>query len=76
MLSLISSTKSTTKIKSTINSDVSRHYCERCKYIFIESEEFVKNQNHYINYRRNSPLDNRYAEIGADLGLHYNSTYE
>ena len=44
--------------------------------VFIESEEFVKNQNHYINYRRNSPLDNLYAEIGADLGLHYNSTYE
>jgi len=21
----------------------------------LESEEFVKNQNHYINFRRNSP---------------------
>jgi len=46
------------------------------KYEYIESEEFVKNQNQFINFRRNSPQDNRYAEIGANLGIHYNSTYE
>ena len=41
----------------------------------IESEEFVKNQNCYINLRKNSPID-RYAEIGATLGLHYQSAYD
>lgn len=43
--------------------------------ISVESEEFVKNQNCYINLRKNSPID-RYAEIGATLGLHYQSAYD
>ena len=41
----------------------------------LESEEFVKNQNCYINYRKNDS-ENRYAEVGANLGLHYQSAYD
>jgi hypothetical protein len=41
----------------------------------IESEEFVKNQNQYLNLRKSSP-EGRYAEIGATLGQHYNQAYE
>lgn len=44
--------------------------------IYLESEEFVNNQNSYIKFRRNSPDHERYAEVGQNLGLRYQTAYD
>jgi len=43
--------------------------------IVVESEEWVKNQNLYINLRK-TESDYRFAEVGANLGLHYQQAYD
>ena len=43
--------------------------------MFTESEEWVKNQNCYINLRK-TDADLKFAEVGATLGLHYQQAYD
>ena len=61
---------------TTINWDVNALVCDS-NFRYIESEEFIKNQNcfKHLGLRKNIPED-RYSEVGVNLGLHYQSAYD